>query len=202
LLDYLAVRFQESGWSVKALMREIVLSSTYRQAVTRAEDNRLLAGVNRRRLSAEMLRDAMLAVSGELDHSPGPSKKVSDSKNVRRTIFSRISRLELDAFLRQFDYPDANVHAGSRATTTTPTQKLYLLNSPFVSARAAKLAEGLSGQEIEAGVRTLFRRVLSRPPTESERSLAAGYFEGSSADRDWAGFAQMLLCSNAFLYRD
>ena len=202
LLDYLAVRFQESGWSVKALVREIVLSSTYRQVVTRAEDNRLLAGVNRRRLSAEMLRDSMLAVSGELDHSLGPSKKVSDSKNVRRTIFSRISRLELDAFLRQFDYPDANVHAGSRTTTTAPTQKLYLLNSPFVSARAAKLAEGLSDQEIEAGVRTLFRRVLSRLPTESERGLAARYFEGSSADRDWAGFAQVLLCSNAFLYRD
>jgi hypothetical protein len=183
-------------------VRELVLSATYRQAVTRSEDNRLLAGTNRRRLSAEMLRDSMLAASGELEFGTGPSRDLDDLKNRRRTVFARISRKELNSFLRQFDYPDANVHAAGRASTITPTQKLYLLNSPFVSARSAKVVEGLSGKDLEAGVKGLFDRILSRPPTRSELSHALRYFEASSGDRDWAGFAQVLFCSNAFLYRD
>jgi len=202
LLDYLAVKFQEDRWSIKSLVRELVLSATYRQAVTRSEDNRLLAGTNRRRLSAEMLRDSMLAASGELEFGTGSSRDLDDLKNRRRTVFARISRKELNSFLRQFDYPDANVHAAGRASTITPTQKLYLLNSPFVSARAAKVVEGLSGKGLEAGVKVLFDRILSRPPTRSELSHALRYFEGSSGDRDWAGFGQVLFCSNAFLYRD
>lgn len=202
LLDHLAVKFREEGWSTKKLVREMVLSATYRQATTRRAENALLAGMNRRRLSAEMLRDAMLAASGELDPSGGASLNIGDPKNVRRTVFGRISRKELDSFLRQFDYPDANVHAAGRVTTITPMQKLYLLNSPFVAARAAKLAEGLAEQEPGDSVEHLFRQILSRSPGNSERARAMRYFEESSGDRDWAGFAQVLLCSNAFLYRD
>ena len=159
--------------------------------------------MNRRRLSAEMLRDSMLAVSGELE-TAGDSKsmKVSDPKNLRRTIYSRISRKELDSFLRQFDYPDANVHAEGRVATITATQKLYLLNSPFVSARAARLAKEVAGDDLNQGVERLFRRVLSRAPANYERARALRYFDGSAESRDWEGFAQVLLCSNAFLYRD
>ena len=204
LLDYLAVKFREDGWSIKALVREFVLSATYRQAATRGKDNALLAGMNRRRLSAEMLRDAMLAASGELEFTDpgGASLKVSDKKNLRRTVYSHISRKELDSFLRQFDYPDANVHAAGRSVTTTPMQKLYLLNSPFVAARAARLAKSLGGTGAEERVEQLFRQVFARAPSASERAGSLRYFENSSSDRDWAGFAQVLLCSNAFLYRD
>ena len=206
LLDYLAERFSLEGWSIKALVREMVLSATYRQAATRREDNALLAGMNRRRLSAEMMRDAMLAASGELPSADpgGPSLKVSDPGNLRRTVYGRISRKELNSFLRQSDYPDANVHAAGRVVTTTPMQKLYLLNSPFVAERAARLAAQAEDATVEEGVNLIFRRVLARLPDEEERARSAGYFGESAGqgDLDWAGFAQVLLCSNAFLYRD
>lgn len=203
LLDYLAVRLQESGWSLKALVREMVLSSAYRQQATKSSDNTWLVGTNRRRLSAEMLRDAMLAASGELSSDNGQSLKLGDPKNIYRTLYARVSRLELDPFLRQFDYPDANVHAARRDLTITPTQKLYLLNSPFVNTRAEALGK-LAAAKGSEGVDELYRRVLSRPPTEAERRLVERFFEagGEAADRDWAGAAQVLLCSNAFLYRD
>jgi len=204
LLDYLAIKFREEGWSIKALVRELVLSATYRQASTRRKDNTLLAGMNRRRLSAEMLRDAMLAASGELESADpgGVSLKVSDKKNLRRTVYARISRKELDSFLRQFDYPDANVHAAGRVVTTTPMQKLYLLNSPFVADRAARLSELDKDLEGEERIQSLFRKVLARNPSASELVGSLRYFEESASNRDWAGFAQVLLCSNAFLYRD
>lgn len=204
LLDYLAIKFREEGWSIKVLVRELVLSATYRQASTRRKDNTLLAGMNRRRLSAEMLRDAMLAASGELESADpgGVSLKVSDKKNLRRTVYARISRKELDSFLRQFDYPDANVHAAGRVVTTTPMQKLYLLNSPFVADRAARLSELDKDLEGEERIQSLFRKVLARNPSASELVGSLRYFEESASNRDWAGFAQVLLCSNAFLYRD
>jgi len=204
LLDYLAIKFREEGWSMKALVREMVLSATYRQASTRREDNTLLAGMNRRRLSAEMLRDAMLVASGELVFTDpgGESLKVSDKNNLRRTVYARISRKELDSFLRQFDYPDANVHAAGRGVTTTPMQKLYLLNSPFVAARAARLADADEDLGKEERIERLFHRILARSPSRSELAGSLLYFEDSTRDRDWAGYAQVLLCSNAFLYRD
>ncbi|MAT47301.1 MAG: hypothetical protein CMO35_07725, partial [Verrucomicrobiaceae bacterium] len=107
-----------------------------------------------------------------------------------------------DSFLRQFDYPDANVHAAGRVVTTTPMQKLYLLNSPFVAARAAKLSELDNELENEERIRRLFRKVLARDPSRSEVAGSLRYFEQAESNPDWAGFAQVLLCSNAFLYRD
>ena len=206
LLDYLAQQFRGEGWSIKTLVREMVLSATYRQATTRRKENSLLAGMNRRRLSAEMMRDAMLAASGELSLADpgGTSLKVSDPKNLRRTVYGRISRKELNSFLRQFDYPDANVHAAGRVVTTTPMQKLYLLNSPFVAARASRLAAYAGDAPLEEGLNRIFRRVLSRLPDEGERAQSVRYFQESrgQSDPSWAGFAQVLLCSNAFLYRD
>ena len=206
LLDYLAERFRAQGWSIKALVRDLVLSATYRQGATLREENSLLAGMNRRRLSAEMLRDAMLAASAELPSVDpgGPSVEVSAPGNVRRTVYGRISRKELNSFLRQFDYPDANVHAAGRVVTTTPMQKLYLLNSPFVAERAARLAAHVGDSTVEEGVSLIFRRVLSRLPDEQERVRSLRYFQEGSGqgDPDWAGFAQVVLCSNAFLYRD
>ena len=84
-------------------------------------------------------------------------------------MYGRISRKELNSFLRQFDYPDANVHAAGRVVTTTPMQKLYLLNSPFVAERAARLAAHVGDSTVEEGVSLIFRRVLSRLPDEQER---------------------------------
>ena len=141
LLDDLAVRFMRNGWSVKSLVREMVLSATYRQsAATNLQNaerdgaNELLWHMNRRRLTIEQWRDAVLFVCGQLDFSGGPSLELDDPANHRRTVHARISRLKLNDLLMQFDYPDANVHAEQRSVSTTATQKLFMLNSPFMLA--------------------------------------------------------------------
>ncbi|HTD67047.1 MAG TPA: DUF1549 and DUF1553 domain-containing protein, partial [Candidatus Limnocylindria bacterium] len=147
LLDFLATRFVQQGWSVKALVREIVLSATYQQDsrsnVKNAaldSSNESLWRMNRRRLSIEQWRDTLLFVTGGLDLGSGPSLELDATNNFRRTVHSRVSRLQLNGTLMQFDYPDANVHAEKRATTTTATQKLYALNSRFMIERAKALA--------------------------------------------------------------
>src|SRR6185436_19723364 len=147
LLDFLAVRFMQQGWSVKALVREFVLSSTYRQdsrtdvkkaAVDASND--LLWRMNRRRLSIEQWRDSLLFVGGELDYRGGRSLDLDSPTNRLRTVYARISRLQLNSLLMQFDYPDANVHAEKRSNTTTAMQKLFALNSPFMLSRAKTVA--------------------------------------------------------------
>src|SRR4029079_8230124 len=113
-----AVRFVEAGWSIKSLVREIVLSSTYRQAsagnaksLSADPSNELLARMSRRRLTVEQWRDGVLFVCGELKDGGGKSMELDDPANLRRTLYARVSRLKLNDFFVQFDYPDANVHA-------------------------------------------------------------------------------------------
>src|SRR5262249_48285781 len=147
LLDDLSVRFMDHGWSIKSLVREIVLSSTYRQSsadnpsgLAVDAPNDLLWRMNRRRLTIEQWRDSLLFVSGELeDPCYAKSKELDEPANHRRTVYARVSRLKLNDMLAQFDYPDANVHAEKRSVTSTPTQKLFMLNSPFMLARARAL---------------------------------------------------------------
>ena len=177
LLDDLAVRFMEGGWSVKALVREIVLSSTYRQSSSSGElafaadpheaqlrsrateeirrtpvrrypyeadpSNELLSHMPRRRLTIEQWRDTVLFASGSLEWADGASGDPAAPTNHLRTVFSHVSRLKLNDLLMQFDYPDANVHAEKRSVTTTATQKLFMLNSPFMLAQAEALAARL-----------------------------------------------------------
>src|SRR5690606_21506668 len=137
LLDDLAARFIAQGWSLKWLHREIVRSATWRQSSVHEAtygqtdpDNRLLWRMNRRRLEAEVWRDAVLAVTGELDlERGGPSQKLGDPENRRRTIYGVVSRQKPADLFRLFDFPDAKVHGEQRQLTTTPLQQLYLLNS-------------------------------------------------------------------------
>ena len=133
LLDYLARGFIDSGWSIKQLHREIMLSATYQLGTDNHPgnsevdaDNRYLWRMNRRRLDVEAWRDALLHVSGRLDaRLEGPSTMLSDPKNVRRTVYAKISRHELDSLLRLFDFPDANITSAKRSETTgSPTATL------------------------------------------------------------------------------
>ena len=214
LLDDLAVRFMESGWSVKWLVREIVLSSTYRQC---SELNPIGAGAdpandlhwraNRRRLSVEQWRDTVLYVSGTLQSGGGKSLELGDPSNFRRTLYSRVSRLQLNEILLQFDYPDANVHAESRSATNTPTQKLFVLNHPFMIGQAKALAARLAA-EIPLGDRSRVTRayqlVFSRDPDAQEVELAMAFLS-QPTDSDlsrWEQYAQVLLASNELLYVD
>ncbi len=214
LLDDLAVRFMANGWSVKWLVREIALSSTYRQS-SQAEPkqsspdagNELLWRMNRRRLSIEQWRDAILFLSGELDPEGGASLELDDPSNNRRTVYARISRLKLNDLLMQFDYPDANIHAEKRSVTTTAIQKLFMLNSPFMLNQARALAARLTARPSlseKARVQQAYRLLFSREPTGMEEKLAVDFLR-KPAEREtsrWEEYAQLLLISNEMLYVD
>ena len=213
LLDYLAVTFMENGWSIKDLIKRILLSSTYRQSSfvislkrQKDEENKYYSYFPRRRLSAEMLRDSMLLVSGEMESGDrgAESLKVSDKKNLRRTIYSRISRKELDHYLALFDYPDPNIHSSSRDETITPAQKLYFINSEFVIERSKKISLEITSNNINESIIKMYQKILSRSPSNQELLRSAEYIgvvEEKKEER-WQRFAQNLLISNEFIFRD
>ena len=214
LLDFLASRFMEQGWSVKTLAREIALSATYRQsseasAKKAAIDsaNESLWRNNRRRLSIEQWRDALLAVTGELDLRGGPSLELDATNNFRRTVHTRVSRLELNRTLAAFDYPDANTHAEKRATTTTAIQKLYVLNSPFMIGRAKALAARVNANAKEsnrARVERVYQILFAREPDREELQVALEFLRQpeSKAMTRWEQYAQIVLASNEMMYVD
>ena len=219
LLDDVAARFVESGWSLKRLHREIVLSATYRQSSVHPQaggphdpalvdgDNRLLWRMNRRRLEPEAWRDAVLSVSGRLALAiGGPSADLDDPKNVRRTIYGKVSRQNVADVLRLFDFPDAKQHAEERTPTTTPLQQLYLLNSEFMrhNAEAVVRAEAGPARSMQEQLRAAFRRVLQRDPSPEERDAARRLLRRDPADDvdPWRLLVHGLLASNEFLYVD
>jgi hypothetical protein len=210
LLDDLAVRFIEAGWSLKWLHREIVLSSAYRQSSTadatrhRSIDpeNRLLGRMPRRRLSVEQWRDAVLCATGRLDPSVGgKSLDPADPKERRRTVYSAVSRLELNKMLALFDFPDPNVHADRRVETTTPLQKLFVLNSPFMVSQAAALAERLQAEPDR--IDFAYCLLYGRPATPRERSLGQT-FQAAGIDQParLQQYAHALLAANEMLFLD
>ncbi len=209
LLDHLATRFMAQGGSVKTLIREIALSATYRQssdasAKMRALDpaNTLLGRMNRRRLTVEQWRDSLLAFSGELRPEGGKSAELDDPKNSRRTVYARISRLQLNSLLASLDYPDANVHAERRASTTTAMQKLFQMNSEFMALRARALAERMQGRP--EPVAEVYHALFQRAPDPEERALAEAFLRKPTAAKltRWEQYAQSLLISNELLYVD
>ena len=202
LLDDLASGFMKDGWSVKRLIRRIVLSRTWQLSSTctertRSEDpeNTLFARHNRRRLDAEALRDAMLAASGELDRTPGSGSLIQHEDvlinemgnlhrpSVKRSIYLLMLRNSMPPELVPFNVPDGLAVAGKRDVTTLPTQALYLLNNPFVLERATALAEALltASKEDSQIVEAAYERVLARPPDADEMRRALDFLSHASA---------------------
>jgi cytochrome c553 len=189
LLDHLAHTFMEDGWSMKHLIRRIVLSATYRQTSTdrpeaRAKDeaNRLYWRQNRRRLDFEAMRDSILAASGTLDEKMGgPAVEIANEDYApRRTIYGRIERQNLPGLFRTFDFASPDTHSPMRFTTTVPQQALYLMNSPFAVEQARALADRPEVAEAEsedALINTLFREVLQRDPAPEEFDQARLFLE-------------------------
>lgn len=217
LLDWLAVRFVESGWSTKALHRQIMLSATYQQsgefnAKNYETDpaNRLLWRMNRRRLEVEPWRDSMLAVAGTLDRTfGGKSMPLSNGNNKRRTIYGFISRHQLDDLLRLFDFPDPNITAGQRTVTTVPLQQLFVLNSEFMMTQARALADRLNRESNSDTVRLqrAYELLYSRPPTDDEISFGLQFLKDAATDNDatlkpMAQFCTALLGANEFSFVD
>ena len=206
LLDWLAAEFVESGWSIKALDRAILLSEAYqRSSETIAAneeidaDNNLLWRFNPvQRLDAETLRDAMLAVSGELDLAEGGVPALFGDGHFRRSLYGKVDRTNPHPFMALFDFPDAKTHSAARDATVGPLQRLYLLNNEFVIERSKALARRL-GRETEttaeARVRHAYDLLFSRPPSASEIDVATAYL----ASDGWEQYCHALLASSEFL---
>lgn len=215
LLDDLAVRFMDSGWSLKWLQREIVFSATYRQSseidtAKQAIDpaNTLLWRMNRRRLSVEAWRDTLLSIGDRLESRiGGASIDPQNPDERRRTIYSRVSRLELDAMLALFDFPDPNVHSPQRNETTTPLQKLFVLNSPFMVRQAESFAEKVtkaSSADIDR-IHFAYTVAFGREPSGDEVEIGLSFLEGcGKADEQarWTQYSQILFASNELLMVD
>jgi hypothetical protein len=216
LLDWMAARFVARGWSLKELHREIMLSATY-QLGTEFDsrnhevdpDNTLLWRANRRRLEVEAWRDAMLAVSGQLDRAKGgPSLSLASIRNRRRTLYASVSRHDLDGLLRLFDFPDPNITSDRRVVTTVPLQQLFVLNSPFMERQAKALADRLTSDPSEpdaARVRRAFPLLFGRPAGDRDVALALDFLAGpspSGAPSKWEQYAQVLLGTNEFAFVD
>jgi hypothetical protein len=202
LLDWLAHRFIASGWSIKAMHRLIMLSSTYQmgsddnsRAAQVDPENRLCWRMNVQRLEAEAIRDALLAVAGTLDRRMGASLLAIKNRDyffnhtsrdgttydsLRRSIYLPVVRNHLYEVFQLFDSTDASVPSGDRATTTVAPQALFMLHGELVLQAAGDLAAGLLGRDDldDAGrIVQLHERAYGRPPEPAESRRAARYLE-------------------------
>ncbi len=199
LLEYLAARFVALRWSPKALIREIVLSATYQASSANTVEgekvdpsNRLFWRAERRRMDAESMRDAILAVSGELDCTVGGESAELDDRNLRRTVYARVGRYQQNETLALFDFPSSSASAEHRAVTNVPLQRLFFLNSDFIKRRAKAFSERISS--VERAYTLVFQRV----PSAREKERGEQFLREASK----AEYAQVLLSSNEFLYVD
>ncbi|MBI3865547.1 MAG: DUF1553 domain-containing protein [Planctomycetia bacterium] len=203
LLDWLAHRFMEQGWSLKALHRLIMLSSTYQMsaagnaaAVQIDPENRLWWRANRRRLEAEALRDGILAACGELNCDAGGSLLPTPNRQYvtgtgsllpaglydsrRRSVYLPVVRSALYEVFQAFDFADPSVMSGRRDATTVAPQALFMMNSPLVSQAtrgfAQRLLQAATGDD-SARVQTIYERAYARPATTAEVSRALQFVE-------------------------
>ena len=212
LLDWLAMRLLESGWSLKDLHRRMVSSATYQQVsgyggegvrengelsspkppgtpspVSVDPENRLLWRMNRRRLELEAMRDSLLAASGELDTTIG-GRSVEMTKapySRRRAVYGFIDRQDLPNFYRVFDIASPDQSAARRPQTTVPQQALFLMNSPLVVERAQALAalpEIASATDPAAQIQSLYRRLFQRAATADELDIGQQFLAAAESE--------------------
>ena len=213
LLDDLAARFIEHGWSIKWLHREILGSATWQQASQAPDserldpENKLYARMPRRRLDWESWRDALLSASGRLDlRLGGPALAIGATDNRRRSFYGASDRQDMDPMLRIHDVPDPGAHSPWRVETITPLQGLFALNSPFMLQQADALGALLrpaAAGEVAARVRLAYQRLYQRPPGGRELGAAARFFRGRETDpAAWSQYAQALLAGNEMQFVD
>jgi hypothetical protein len=226
LLDWLAVTLQENGGSLKRLHRLIVTSAVYRQSSRHVSafaeldaDNRYLWRMNRTRLDAESIHDAVLVISGRLDRTlGGPSVKqfiqtpgvhvtpvvdyldfnVDDPANYRRSVYRFIFRTLPDPFMEALDCPDASQLTPVRGTSVTALHALALLNDKFIVRQSEHIARrlGREGNRIEDQVAAAYRLILGRSPTAKERRAVCSY----AAKHGLANACRVLLNSSEFVF--
>ncbi|MBX9789346.1 MAG: PSD1 and planctomycete cytochrome C domain-containing protein [Pirellulales bacterium] len=234
LLDWLASRLIADGWHLKPLHKLIVTSATYQQSSAASDsqlaadpDNRLFGRQTRRRLEAEVIRDALLATAGALDEAMfGPG--TLDSTSRRRSIYFTVKRSQLMPMMQVFDAPDALQGLGERQSTTIAPQALYLLNNPQARDLARLFAQRVAdGTELSVAtggnesstdrvdwpplVRRAYLAALGREPAADELESATAFLDAQAARHQADGdadarrlalvdFCQALLCLNEFVY--
>ncbi len=252
LLDYLAVKFRDGGWSVKAMHRLILLSRTYRQATSsdqlseasnqsgqRAQSAPLItvplitdhyAVFPRRRLDAEVIRDTLLALGGNLDLSPAgahpfppahewgytqhkPFKDVYPSN--RRSVYLMTQRIQRHPYLAIFDGADPSASTPARTTSTTPLQALWLLNDPFVHEQSKLVADRLIAHATDdaARVQHAYELLFARPAAPEEVTAAKTFLASAkqqlcgdkpeTAETEpeaWRAYVRALFRLNEFVY--
>lgn len=206
LLDYLATRFVEKGWSVKAMQREILLSHAYRISTSRVDADATIDADDlyqwrqeRRRMDAEEIRDSMLDISGLLDTSPAgpqpfpPAYEWNYSGHVpfsavyqtdRRSVYLMVQRIRQHPYLGLFDAPDPNASTPSRSTNITSLQALYFMNGELPRRCADHLAESILHNYTGATARIdrAYEAVLNRPPAPAESDRIQTFLAKASAD--------------------
>ena len=239
LLDFLAKRFVEGGWSIKAMHRMIMNSHAYQ--IASVEDPRLAAidadndyfwRFERRRLSAEEMRDSMLAVSGALDPTMGQAQPFPAERDWRytqhkqffavydtnrRSVYLMQQRLKKHPLMEVFDGPDTNSSTAQRSLTTTPVQALYLMNDPFVHKQADNFAVrvGMAYETWPQRIDFAYRLALGRAASAEDVRVGTAYLQQMRLDLKatslpmeqhtraaLASLLRVLLCSNDFLYLD
>ena len=220
LLEWLATQFVANGWKLKPLHKLIMLSSTYQQSHEIHAENLQIDPANRylwhfqpRRLDAELIRDELLAIGGNLDLGMYGHSILDNTP--RRSIYLRVKRSELIPMMTMFDAPEPTQSVGERISTTVPTQSLAMMNSPFVRQQAEKLAQRIRPTKdvsIATSVELAYRIAFAHPPSESERNHMLAFID---TQRSVAGtdpvtniepalveFCHVILCLNEFVYID
>ena len=237
LLDWLTRQFVSNGWSLKRLHRLIMHSRVYQlsseedaRANERDPENKMHWRFSRKPLDAESMRDAMLAVSDNLDRTTKgahpfpdvgswnftihhPFYAVYDTNH--RSIYLMQQRNRRHPYLELFDSADPNVSIGKRQQTVTPTQALYLMNSEFVHAQAAGLAQRIASEYLSRPdrIRYAFALALGKVPTADEIKSTNAFLDAyiqeatflakvDGQKEAWEAFSRVLLTSNSFLFVD
>ncbi len=224
LLDWLATELIEGGWRLKRIHRLILLSTVYRRssrhdpsAASRDADNQWLCRMSPRRLDAEEVRDAMLAISGQLNIAMGgPGFALFEAKTNagtlyrpvdrdglefrRRSIYRTVVRGTENPLLATLDCPDSSTTTPTRSVTTTPLQALSLWNDPFIHRQALAFASRLDHEATEPTSRIdrAYNLAFGRHPSDEERQRALAFV----SRHGWASFCRVLLNSNEFLFID
>ncbi|YCM42536.1 PSD1 and planctomycete cytochrome C domain-containing protein [Verrucomicrobiaceae bacterium 227] len=215
LLDHLALQFTNNGWSIKSLIREIVLSRTYQlSSLTDSNndpENRLLGRAHRKRFEAESIRDTALLVSRKLDsqrggntlRNPGQYDLNYKFNTNRRSIYVPWFRNSMLDLFEVFDAPNPNLVVGKRPVTNLPTQALFLMNSSFIHEQSQLTAKRLIQEQ--ATIDHAYQLILCRPPSESELASIENFlrqFEPSEQEEAWTQICQTLFACVDFRFLD
>ena len=217
LLEYLAVQFQKNGMSIKKLQRMIMLSAVYQQSSQETAEEHVKDPLNRyyshfsmQRLDAEQLRDSVLFAAGDLDLKDvgGPAVPLG-LDNDKRTVYAKISRFRIDAFLQAFDFPNPTFTAEQRFSTNVPVQRLYFMNDPFVYKQAEVLSKRVYDKGDDAArIKAVYVDVYGREPSAAELETGLeflkttpdkpGYVVNQQPISAWKEYCRVLFSSNEF----